>query len=126
MNLQEGQTASSVCPEIGRELTSLTMANFRDLLQSVRQECELCNLFRPFIEHAQRREEACLLEDLVEDGDLARSDIFHSDPLRRILLNPIYVLPKSSPMRTRVIGIAGFQAETRKGMMPTSRNSTTH
>jgi hypothetical protein len=54
----------------------------------------LCNLFRPFIEHAQRREEACLLEDPVGDGELARSDIFHSDPFEEDTPKPIIRVTK--------------------------------
>jgi hypothetical protein len=54
-------------------------ANFDDLIRSALQGCELCNVFRPFVEHAMSKR-GVSGNPQMDDGDSADSGYSHSDP----------------------------------------------
>jgi hypothetical protein len=55
-------------------------ANFNDLIESAAKGCELCELFRPFVEYAQRKRARLVGEDEFDDGWSVGSPEFHDDP----------------------------------------------
>jgi hypothetical protein len=63
-------------------------ANFEELIQSARRGCELCELFRPFIESGQRKREAW---NKSNEGYLPGSGRYQNDPFEDITYNGITI-----------------------------------
>jgi hypothetical protein len=55
-------------------------ANFNDLIKSATEGCELCELFRPFVQYAQRKKARLEGEAESDDGWSTGSPEFHDDP----------------------------------------------
>ena len=55
-------------------------SSFDNLVQSARQGCELCNVFRPFVEHAQLKKKTLIERVDRDDGESTSSGYSHEDP----------------------------------------------